>query len=250
MTNQAWKIIRNISIIQRRSRRQAPYLRSSVFIMLKMGIALVLLPGAVSATSISFTNIAEDPAMDLDFERTRSRSYSLLRELYDESLENPFTLDEVFARTPHRPGGFPGVALLDYDGDGDLDIYVTNGPGSANGLFSNQLTETGRLGFVDLSASSGADATDLDSNGVCFGDLDNDGDEDLYVLGREAENRLYENIGGGFVEVLKHGAEGGTGAADAIQYQAHGARVGFHLQRQLIKPARSPQSPRRGIAHK
>jgi len=31
------------------------------------------------------------------------------------------------------------------------------------------------LGFEDLSVTSGADATDLDSNGVCLGDLDNDG---------------------------------------------------------------------------
>ncbi len=178
--------------------------------LLQMGIALGLLPGAVLATSISFTNIAGDPAMNLGFERSRSESYSLLLDLYEESLVRPLTLNEVFARAPHRPGGFPGVALLDHDGDGDLDIYVTNGPGSANGLFSNQLVETGRLGFLDLSADSGADATDLDSNGVCFGDMDNDGDEDLYVLGREAQNRLYENIGGAFVEVLKHGAEGGT----------------------------------------
>ena len=33
-------------------------------------------------------------------------------------------------------------------------------------------------------ASSGAGASAQDSTGVCFGDIDNDGDEDLYVLGR------------------------------------------------------------------
>ena len=42
-----------------------------------------------------------------------------------------------------------GVAIFDFDGDGDLDIYVTNGPGSDNGLFSNQLQETGELTFVE-----------------------------------------------------------------------------------------------------
>ena len=33
----------------------------------------------------------------------------------------------------------PGVAIFDYDGDGDDDLYVTNGPGAPNSLFANQL---------------------------------------------------------------------------------------------------------------
>jgi len=173
------------------------------------GMLCVLFSGSVTAVSISFTNIADDTAMNLDFERSRSASYEQLLEFYQESLNAAFSIDDVFARSPHRTGGFPGVALIDHDDDGDLDIYVTNGPGAANGLFSNQIRETGKLGFVDISEVSGADATDMDSNGVCFGDLDNDGDDDLYVLGRETENRLYENIDGIFAEVLNHGAEGG-----------------------------------------
>ena len=158
---------------------------------------LALLPvGPLAGAPVSFTDVARDPAMNLAFERARSRAYDDLLAFYDRSLATPFAIEEVLASTPHRPGGFPGVALIDHDGDGDLDIYVTNGPGAANGLFSNQLVETGHFGFVDRSETSGADATDLDSNGVCFGDLDNDGDDDLYVLGR--------------VEVMAHGAEGGA----------------------------------------
>lgn len=71
-------------------------------------------------------------------------------------------LDEVFSDAPHRPGGFSGVALIDHDKDGDLDIYVTNGPGAANGFIRNELRESGQLSFSDISQISGAAATDLD----------------------------------------------------------------------------------------
>ncbi len=160
---------------------------------------------------ISFTNIATDPAMNLaGFKRARSASYAQLLDVYRRSQTTPMSFEQVLALTPHATGGFPGVALLDFDRDGDTDIYVTNGPGAPNGLFSNQLEETGKLGFKDVSLNSGADATDHDSNGVCFGDIDNDGDDDLYVLGRESANRLFENLGGRFREVKGHGAEGGS----------------------------------------
>ena len=202
--------MRTVSGIRMESRSHIMCFLCGMFRSLKAVIPFALLSTPVSASTVSFTNIAENPAMNLSFERNRSESYSVLLDLYKDSLVTPFELGEVFTRAPHRTGGFPGVALLDHDGDGDLDIYVTNGPGAANGLFSNQIVETGYLGFMDLSATSGADAFDLDSNGVCFGDLDNDGDDDLYVLGREAENRLYENIDGAFFEVFKHGAEAGT----------------------------------------
>jgi len=94
------------------------------------------------------------------------------------------------------------VAILDYDGDGDLDIYVTNGPGAANSLYSNQLEETGQLTFVDVAEAAGVAATDQDSNGVSYGDIDNDGDHDLLVLGAGEANRLFENLGDGtFVDI-------------------------------------------------
>ena len=111
---------------------------------------------------------------------------------------------------PIKGHGAPGVALADFDGDGDLDIYVTNGVGADNGLFSNQLLETGHLTFVDVAAATGVTATGQDSSGVCAGDIDNDGDVDLYVLGRREPNRLFENLGGTFVDITAtSGAEGG-----------------------------------------
>ena len=181
--------------------------------ILKLGLpalTLMLPLGSVYAETTGFTDIAKEPSMNLQFTRAPSASRALLQQLYEDSLIEPVSPELANTTTPHRTGGFPGVALLDHDNDGDTDIYVTNGPGAANALFSNQLTETGELGFKDLSLVSGADAIDQDSNGVCFGDLDNDGDEDLYVLGRESENHVYENVNGRFEQVLVHGAEAGN----------------------------------------
>jgi hypothetical protein len=102
------------------------------------------------------------------------------------------------------------VAIFDYDRDGDLDIYVTNGPGAPNSLYSNQLTESGSVTFVDVGEAAGVAATGQDSTGVCYGDTDNDGDHDLLVLGRSEPNRLFENQGDGtFTEVLNSGLGGG-----------------------------------------
>src|SRR5262245_60644617 len=103
----------------------------------------------------------------------------------------------ILAETPQKPRGAPGVIVLDYDNDGDQDIYVSNGPGHANSLYQNQLIPGGALGFVDVAAAAGVEATAQDSTGICYGDIDNDGNEDIYVLGTGMMNILYRNNGDG-----------------------------------------------------
>jgi len=92
---------------------------------------------------------------------------------------------------PEVMGG--GVAFIDYDGDGDLDIYLTNA-NAPNSLFRN---DDGR--FTDATADSGLGDTGH-GMGVAVGDHDNDGDSDLYLT-NFGDDRLYRNDDGRFVDV-------------------------------------------------
>ena len=90
-----------------------------------------------------------------------------------------------------------GVALLDYDNDGWLDIYLLNGStfGALNGkeappramLFHNNHDGT----FTDVTAKAGV-ANERWGFGVAVGDYDNDGWPDIY-LSNFGKNRLYHN---------------------------------------------------------
>jgi hypothetical protein len=101
----------------------------------------------------------------------------------------------------------PGVALLDYDNDGALDIYLIQGTGldhtgklldpppsdwrPGNRLFKNLLAETGKLRFVDVTEKAGVGHIGY-GMGVGVGDYDNDGFLDLYVT-NFGHNVLYHN---------------------------------------------------------
>ena len=80
----------------------------------------------------------------------------------------------------------------DYDNDGNLDIYVAN-QSTANLLYQNNGNGT----FTNVASSAGVNDS-ADGQGMAFGDHDNDGDLDLYVVNRGGSaNRLYQNNGNG-----------------------------------------------------
>jgi hypothetical protein len=89
-----------------------------------------------------------------------------------------------------------GAAWLDYDNDGFQDLFLVNGaPGSPNVLYRNDRDGT----FTDVTTRAGIAGT---ANGTAFkagvavGDIDNDGDLDLYVTAF-GPNTLYRNNGNG-----------------------------------------------------
>ena len=109
-----------------------------------------------------------------------------------------------------------GVAIIDYDNDGWPDIFVVNGSrlegflaGNAptNHLYRNNHDGT----FTDVTAKTGLVATGW-GQGVCAGDYDNDGWEDLYVT-YYGKNRLYHNKQGVFTEVAEKAGIAGSGKA-------------------------------------
>ncbi|WP_033430794.1 CRTAC1 family protein [Saccharothrix syringae] len=178
-------------------------------------ILLATAPAATAAQAgavppreqIVFTDIAvPGTALDL-YRRTPSPEHA--RSV--ANLGRPYITRDDFAAEGVHTHGVPGVVLLDHDGDGDTDVFVTNGPGTPNSLFRNELEQTGRLVFTDTAAAAGVALTDLDANGACAGDVDNDRDPDLYVLGRNAGNHLLRNEGDGtFADVT--GAAGDAAA--------------------------------------
>lgn len=93
-----------------------------------------------------------------------------------------------------------GAAAGDYDGDGDLDFYVTNW-GTAVSVPVNALYENDGTGaFTDVAAARGV-ANAGNSSAAAWSDFDNDGDLDLYVADFYAQDFLYRNDGGTFTEI-------------------------------------------------
>jgi len=98
-----------------------------------------------------------------------------------------------------------GCAFFDYDNDGWMDIFVLGGrrlegvpPGASNRLYHNNRDGT----FTDVTDKAGLRDAGW-ANGVCVGDYDNDGFEDLFLT-YFGQNRLYHNRGDGtFAEVTE-----------------------------------------------
>jgi hypothetical protein len=98
-----------------------------------------------------------------------------------------------------------GCAFFDYDNDGWMDIFILGGrhleavpPGASNRLYHNNRDGT----FTDVTDKAGLRDAGW-ANGICVGDYDNDGFEDLFLT-YFGQNRLYHNRGDGtFADVTE-----------------------------------------------
>src|SRR6266700_4981916 len=98
-----------------------------------------------------------------------------------------------------------GCAFFDYDNDGWIDIFLLSGtriegtpPEATNRLYKNNRDGT----FTDVTEKAGLRSAGWGS-GVCVGDYNNDGFEDLFCT-YFGQNKLYRNNGNGtFTEVTK-----------------------------------------------
>lgn len=162
----------------------------------------------------------------------------------------------------------PGVALVDFDNDGDLDIFVVQGrvlapdqsladaripPRDARGLtarlFRNDLpagTDGAGPRFTDVTASSGLDLQTY-GLGVATGDIDNDGLVDLLVTGFD-RYQLFRNLGHGKFEDVTassgvRGEPGVTVAAAFLDYDRDGwldLYVGYNVDYALARERPCP----------
>jgi len=164
-------------------------------------VALVAL-GAAPAPDVRFTDVTQ--AVGIDFKQQNS------------ATSNKYLIETM--------GG--GVALFDYDNDGRLDLFFTNGaklsdpmpaqaaPDKSGREFWNRLYHQNPDGtFSDVTEKAGLSGAPQNryGMGVAVGDYDNDGFPDLYVTGY-GSNTLYHNDGDGtFRDVTQKAGAGASG---------------------------------------
>ena len=133
--------------------------------------------GRQNTLGFSFTNIAREAGLNV-------------RTVYGGETSNTYLLETTGT----------GAAALDYDGDGWLDIFLVNGAvlegfpkgqEPTNHLYRNK----GNGAFEDVTTRAGLAQSGW-GQGVCVGDYDNDGNDDLFVT-YWGQNRLYRNRGNG-----------------------------------------------------
>jgi hypothetical protein len=154
-----------------------------------MTLAAVVLHGRAASEEplgFSFTNVAREAGLNAQI-------------VFGGAASNKYLLETTGT----------GVAVVDYDRDGLLDLFFVNGStlegfpaGKApiNHLYRNQGNGT----FRDVTVAAGLEASGW-GQGVCVGDYDNDGFDDLFVT-YWGQNHLYHNTGKGRFEDVTRAA--------------------------------------------
>jgi len=193
-----------------------------------LAIVLSILPGVllVSAPAVQFTDATQASGIGFEHRNSATPAKYLLETM----------------------GG--GVALLDYDNDGRLDVFFTNGakleesmtegksPDKTDPAFWNRLyrqTSSGTFEDVTTKAGVSGAAQNRYGMGTAAGDYDNDGFMDLYVTSY-GRNTLYRNMGNGtFTDATEPagvGAGGWSASAGFFDYDNDG-RLDLFVTRYL-----------------
>ena len=165
---------------------------------------VALLVPLIIEVSYSVTLRAAQPARIADFEDFAEKAGLTMQTVFGGVDTKKYIIETTGT----------GVAIFDYDNDGWPDIFIVNGTTlkepSADKAATNHLYRNNHDGtFTDVTAKAGLTATGW-GQGVCAGDYDNDGWEDLYIT-YYGKNRLYHNQHGVFKEVAETAGVAGSG---------------------------------------
>jgi hypothetical protein len=184
---------------------------------LMMGMAFGEGGQGVSSMGPAVGDVDRDGLLDIYIPDMRYGCLLMNRKDYFEDRTAQSNLAEVSGQYT----GWGGT-LFDYDGDGYLDVFVSNGNAhheytEEDVLFRND----GKGNFVDMADQSGAYFKEkFVGRGTTVGDYDNDGDPDLLVVNLNHSPKLLRNDGGNRNHWLIVEAKLVGGQRDAI-----GARV-------------------------
>jgi hypothetical protein len=149
-------------------------------------------PALEAAIGVNFINVAKEAGLNA-------------KTVYGGEHKNKYLLETTGC----------GVAFYDYDNDGWLDIFLVNGrrleaPAAGQEPMSHLFKNNRDGTFTDVTAKAGVGRYGW-GQGVCIGDYDNDGLEDLFVT-YFGKNILYHNNGNGtFTDVSEKAGVAGSG---------------------------------------
>ena len=187
-------------------------------------------------------------------------------EFVDRAREAGLTAENIFGRADRKDyiieSTGTGVAIFDYDNDGWPDIFIVNGTTlnpTAGQQPTHHLYHNNHDGtFTDVTVRAGLAGPAGWGQGVCVGDIDNDGWPDLFVTSL-GENKLYRNRRDGtFEEIARSAGVAGDGAWSTgctfIDYDRDGrldlfvaTYAGLDLKK-LPEPGSAPTCQWKGLA--
>ena len=143
---------------------------------------------------VSFIDFDDDGWDDISFTTQDTEELYFLK-------NNEGLLERVFFSGISNTLKTKQIIWVDYDNDGDKDLFVTALDG-VNKFYKND----GNMVFTDISNSIGFFNENKYTTGASFGDIDNDGDLDAFICNRDDENEaqrnfLYQNNNGLYTDI-------------------------------------------------